>query len=57
MRETLGRALIDSACSQTVAGKLWFDIFFDTLNDQDKLLIKTAKSIRTFWWWCGNKGH
>ena len=28
--------------------KLWFDITFDTLNDQDKRLVKTAKTNKTF---------
>ena len=32
-RETLGMAVLDSACSRTVIGKQWFDIFFDTLNN------------------------
>ena len=31
VRETLGMAVLDSACSLTVAGKLGFDIFLDTL--------------------------
>ena len=48
VRETLGMAVLDSACFRIVAGKLWFDIFFDTLNDQDNRQIKTAKSNRTF---------
>ena len=42
-------ATLDSASFWTVAGKLWFDIFFDMLNDQDKYLVKTAKSNRTFY--------
>ena len=41
-RETLSMAVLDSACSWTVAENLWFDIFFDTLNDRDKHLVKTA---------------
>ena len=35
-RETFGIAVLNSACSRSVAGKLWVDIFFDTLNDRDK---------------------
>ena len=42
VRETLDMALLDSACSWTVARKLWFDIFFDTLNNQDKHLVKNC---------------
>ena len=48
VRKTLGMAVLDSAYSQTVAGRLWFDIFFDMLNDQDKCFVKTAKSSRIF---------
>ena len=49
VRETLGMAVWNSACSHTVTGKLWFDIFFDTLNNWDKCLVKIAKSNRTFY--------
>ena len=28
VRETLGMVVLDSACFRTVAGELWFDIFF-----------------------------
>ena len=48
VRETLSMAMLDSACSQTVARKLLFDIFFDMLNDWEKPFVKTAKSDRTF---------
>ena len=47
VRKTIGVDALDSVCSWTVAGKLWFDIFFDMLNDQDKCLVKT-KSNRIF---------
>ena len=47
-RETLGIAVLDSACSHTVAGKLWFDISLTLLNDGDKHMVKTAKSNRIF---------
>ena len=46
VRETLGIAVL--ACSWTVSRKLWFYIFFDTLNNQDKHLVKTSKSNRIF---------
>ena len=48
VRETLGTAVLDSTCSQTVVRKLWLDIFFDTLNDWDKRFVKTAQSNGTF---------
>ena len=40
--DTLGMSVLDSVCSRTVAERLWFDIFFDTLNDWDKYLVKTG---------------
>ena len=46
MTETLGKAVLDSACSQT--GEIWFNIFFDTLNDQGKGLVETDKYNRIF---------
>ena len=49
VRETLSIAVLDSACSWTVEGNLWFDIFFDMLNDQDKRLVKTVKYNRTIY--------
>ena len=42
VKEILGRAVLDSACSEAVVDKIWFNIFFDTLNDQDKWLVETA---------------
>ena len=54
VRKTLGLAVLDSACSRTVAGKLWFDIFFGTLNDQDKskqkLLSLTGHFVLVMEW-------
>ena len=44
VRETLDMVVLDLACSWTVTEKLWFD----TLNDRDKSLVKTAESNRTF---------
>ena len=37
VRETLDIAVLNSDCSLIVAKKLWFDIFFDTLNDRNQL--------------------
>ena len=46
--ETLNRAVLDSVCSQTFAGEIWFEIFFDTLSDRVKQLVETAKFNRAF---------
>lgn len=48
VKETLGMAVLDSACSQTVAGEIWFNVFFDTLNGRDKRLVETVRSNRIF---------
>ena len=35
VKEALGKPVLDSVCSQTVAREIWFNVFFDTLNDKD----------------------
>ena len=44
-KETFDMAV--STCSWTVAREVWFNIFSDTLNDQDKNFEKISKSNRT----------
>ena len=44
VKKALGRAVLDSASSQTVAGEIWFNTFLDTLE-------KTAKFKSTFCFW------
>ena len=46
VKEILGRAVSDSAYSQTIAGEIWFNIFFDTLSDRYKQLVETADIIK-----------
>ena len=33
---------------QCIDAKIWFNVFLDTLNNQDKWPVKTAKSNRIF---------
>ena len=44
----MSKLALDSAYSWTSDRKLWFDIFLDTLDDQDKHLVKTDKSYKSF---------
>ena len=44
----LVREILCMAVLRQLLEKLWFDIFFDMLNDQGKCLVKTASSNRTF---------
>ena len=41
--ESLGMGLLDSACTRTVAGKAWFDVYCETLSESDRALIETSK--------------
>ena len=48
MKKTLRRAVLDSACSQTVAGEI-FSLTYSLIHKMtDKQLVETAKSNRTF---------
>lgn len=44
----LAMAVLGSAYSWTVAREVWFNVFFHTLSDEDKNLVKISKSNRTF---------
>ena len=48
LKETLGMAVLDTACSSTIAGRTWFDSFCEMMTDTDRKLIKNWKSERTF---------
>ena len=32
VRETLGKAVLDSACTRTICGELWLQVFLEMLN-------------------------
>lgn len=47
--ETLGCAILDSACSSNVAGEKWLNDFLSNhLSDNERLEVKTTRSERTF---------
>ena len=56
VKKILGRAVLDFACLQTVAGEIQFNVFLDTLIDQGKWQVKTAKSNRIFYFRGGDGG-
>lgn len=48
VKETFGMAVLDSACTRTLAGEVWLDVYLDTLNESDLQLVKYTNSDRSF---------
>ena len=48
MKETVGKALIDSGCVFTVAGKLWMDLYIESLSCNDKRDIECLESSKSY---------
>ena len=48
VRETLGYAVLDTACTRTITGEIWLQVYLDTLSESDKQLVKTFNSNRKF---------
>ena len=46
--ETLGKGLLDSGCTRTVAGEFWMNEFLSTIPPADKLKISEVKSDAIF---------
>ena len=46
--ETLGSIVLDSGCTASVCGEIWLSSYLDTLNEQEKLLIKKDNSETMF---------
>jgi transposase InsO family protein len=48
--ETIGMAVVDSGCSKTVAGKQWFELFKDTMEEEElkKLTIEPSQQLFKF---------
>ena len=46
--ETLGKAVLDSGCSKTVAGQYWFEDYKNTLSEEEKSEIKYEESNSVF---------
>ena len=43
LRETLGKGILDSACTKTVAGLSWIEEYISILPEKDKLDVKTSE--------------
>ena len=48
LRETLGMAILDSACSKTVCGRAWKDAYLEQLSDSDRALVKETSTNTKF---------
>ena len=46
--EAFGKGLLDSGCSKTVAGQVWFDEYVNTLSDEEKQNVEEADSKSVF---------
>ena len=44
MSETIHAAVLDSACSKTVAGRAWKDMYLASLNDKERIKIYPSKN-------------
>ena len=49
IKETLGMAVLDSACTKSVTGETWLNLFIDdTLTEEDKKLVNIRPSDMNF---------
>ena len=48
LQETLGMAVLDTACSSTIAGKIWFNSFCEMMTDKERKQIQSWKSEKVF---------
>lgn len=55
MLETIHSAVLDSACSKTVAGEQWKELYLSSLSEQEKSKIKMYPSNTTFKFGSGDK--
>ena len=48
VRESLGMGILDSACTRTVTGETWLNVYLDTLSDSDRACVKWSKADTKF---------
>ena len=46
--ETIGKGLLDSGCSRTVAGQLWYNEFLNTLSEAERMQVTEMESKSVF---------
>ena len=55
--ESYNSGVLDSACTSTVAGKVWFDNYVESLNDSDRDKVVKLPSRKQFKFGSGNVFH
>ena len=53
--ESLGTAVLDTACSKTLTGEVWLEEYIETLTEKEKKRIKTSPSETSFVFGDGNQ--
>ena len=48
MGETLGYAILDSGCTSTVCGNVWYETYIESLSHNDKKKVTESPSSKTF---------
>ena len=48
LSESRTSAVLDCGASKTVCGKLWYNSYIDTLGNEQKLQVKSFKSVNVF---------
>ena len=48
IKESIGYAILDTACTSTVTGVEWMNIYLDSLTPEDRLRVKEYDSESNF---------
>ena len=48
VRETVGRAVLDSACTSTICGELWLETYLEMLTQEERKLVKYSTSTKSY---------
>lgn len=48
VKETLGRAVLDSACTSTICGELWLKVYLEMLSEEEMKLVQFSKSEKSY---------
>jgi len=57
MTESMGSAVLDTACTKTVCGERWLSQYVGSLNEENKKAVESLKSSRRFKFGDGNIVH
>ena len=53
MSETFNSAILDSGCSRTVCGKIWYDQYSNSLSKEQADMVEEMQSFSKFKFGCG----